>query len=128
MANLLGIKTDFKIIPFGGEYYRLPQKYNQLVAHLIYPTPEIDGSVTVGSNALLCLKRDGSATFNFILRNIKDTLLFSGFWRAVRAHFKTGLKETKNSWWRPGCLEQVRQYCPQINLRALHSHSAGISA
>lgn len=41
-TKMLGIETDFKIIPFRGEYYQLPEKHNQIVHHLIYPVPDPD--------------------------------------------------------------------------------------
>ena len=66
VVKMLGIEPDFVICPFRGEYYRLAPKYNQVVKHLIYPVPDpsmpflgvhltrmIDGSVTVGPNAVL---------------------------------------------------------------------------
>ncbi len=71
ITRMLGIPTDFRIIPFRGEYYQLAAKYNQIVNHLIYPIPDpdlpflgvhltrmIDGSVTVGPNAVLGWKRE----------------------------------------------------------------------
>ena len=141
MVTLLGIQTDFRIVPFRGEYYRLPAKYNDIVAHLIYPIPDpklpflgihltrmIDGSVTVGPNATLGWKREGYGKFNIDARDIKEMLEFPGFWRAMGRHLGTGLAETKNSWWRPGYLQQVRKYCPQINLPDLLPYPAGVRA
>ena len=43
-------------------------------------------------------------------------------------HLGTGLAETKNSWWRPGYLQQVRKYCPQINLPDLLPYPTGVRA
>lgn len=40
ITRLMGLATNFQIIPFRGEYYRLPAKYNQIVKHLIYPIPD----------------------------------------------------------------------------------------
>ena len=40
VAKLLDIKIDFQIIPFRGEYYKLKDKHNSLVKHLIYPIPD----------------------------------------------------------------------------------------
>ncbi|MCP4992165.1 MAG: FAD-dependent oxidoreductase, partial [Gammaproteobacteria bacterium] len=41
-TRMLGIPTDFRIIPFRGEYYQLAAKYNRIVNHLIYPIPDPD--------------------------------------------------------------------------------------
>lgn len=42
ITRMLNIDTDFQIVPYRGEYYRLPAKYNQIVNHLIYPIPDPD--------------------------------------------------------------------------------------
>jgi L-2-hydroxyglutarate oxidase len=69
---MCGIDLDFRIVPFLGEYFRLPDSKNEIVKHLIYPvpdpklpflgvhlTPMIGGYVTVGPNAVLALAREG---------------------------------------------------------------------
>ncbi len=140
-TKMLGVKTDFRIIPFRGEYYQLPTKHNQIVHHLIYPIPDpdlpflgvhltrmIDGTVTVGPNAVLGWKREGYGKINFNLHDSWDMLTFSGFWRAIKSHIKTGLIETKNSLWKPGYLKLVQKYCPQLQLSDLNPHPAGIRA
>ncbi|MCP4047561.1 MAG: L-2-hydroxyglutarate oxidase, partial [Gammaproteobacteria bacterium] len=76
-TRMLGIPTNFRIIPFRGEYYQLTAKHNRIVNHLIYPIPDpdlpflgvhltrmIDGSVTVGPNAVLGWKREGYGRIN----------------------------------------------------------------
>jgi L-2-hydroxyglutarate oxidase len=140
-SKMLGIKTDFQIIPFRGEYYQLPPKYNQLVKHLIYPIPDpdlpflgvhltrmIDGSVTVGPNAVQGWKREGYGKINISLKDIFDMLRFSGFWRVLKNNFKTGFIETYNSWWKPGYLKTVQKYCPLLTLADLKPYPAGIRA
>lgn len=110
MTKMMKIKTDFQIIPYRGEYYRLDSKHNHVVNHLIYPIPNpdlpflgvhltrmIDGSVTVGPNAVQGWKREGYAKLNFSFRDTWRMLRFSGFWKVTRKHLKTGLEELKNS-------------------------------
>lgn len=141
MTKLMGIETDFQIVPYRGEYYRLPAKYNDIVNHLIYPIPDpdlpflgvhltrmIDGSVTVGPNAVQGWKREGYGKINFSVRDVLDMLTFAGFWKVSAKHFKTGLIETKNSWWKPGYLKLVNKYCPRIKLEDLEPYPAGIRA
>ncbi|TDO95575.1 L-2-hydroxyglutarate oxidase [Marinomonas balearica] len=140
-TKMLGIKTDFQIIPYRGEYYQLPKKYNEIVNHLIYPIPDpdlpflgvhltrmIDGSVTVGPNAVQGWKREGYGHININLRDILDMVMFPGFWRVTKKHFKNGLTETKNSLWKSGYLKRVQKYCPQISLEDLQPYPAGIRA
>lgn len=140
-TKMLGIETDFQIIPFRGEYYKLPTKYNDIVNHLIYPIPDpdlpflgvhltrmIDGSVTVGPNAVQGWKREGYGKINISLRDIWDMVTFSGFWKVLKSHFRTGLVETKNSLWKPGYLKLVQKYCPQLKVEDLEHYPAGIRA
>ena len=140
-TKMLGIPTDFQIIPFRGEYYQLAAKYNQIVNHLIYPIPDpglpflgvhltrmIDGSVTVGPNAVLGWKREGYGKININLRDIWDMVTFGGFWRLLKFHFKTGLIETRNSLWKPGYLKLVQKYCPQLQVSDLKPYPSGIRA
>lgn len=140
-TRMLGIETDFQIIPFRGEYYQLPAKYNDIVNHLIYPIPDpdlpflgvhltrmIDGSVTVGPNAVQGWKREGYGGINISLRDIWDMVRFAGFWNVLRNHWKTGLIETKNSWYKPGYLKQVQKYCPQLTVEDLQPYPAGVRA
>ncbi|MBY8025937.1 L-2-hydroxyglutarate oxidase [Vibrio fluvialis] len=141
MTKMLGLTTDFQIIPYRGEYYRLAPKHNQVVKHLIYPIPDpelpflgvhltrmIDGSVTVGPNAVQGFKREGYGKVNISVRDVWEMLSFSGFWKVTAKNLKTGLVEMKNSLWKPGYLQLVRKYCPSIELADLQPYPAGIRA
>jgi len=141
LALMQGIDIDFQIIPFRGEYYQLPVEKNGLIKHLIYPVPNpelpflgihltrmIDGSITIGPNALQGWKREGYGRINLNLRDIASMLLFSGFWQLIRKNFRTGLRELSNSLWRRGYLSQVRKYCPAISLDDLQPYPAGVRA
>ena len=141
ITKMLNIPTDFQIIPFRGEYYLLPEKYNHIVSHLIYPIPDpklpflgvhltrmIDGSVTVGPNAVLGWKREGYGRININLRDMFDTLTFPGFWQFAKKHYKTGLAELKDSLWAPGYLKLVQKYCSRLKLEDLKPYPAGIRA
>ncbi|MGX9520767.1 L-2-hydroxyglutarate oxidase [Vibrio mediterranei] len=141
MATMIGIKTDFQIIPYRGEYYRLADKHRDVVNHLIYPIPDpelpflgvhltkmIDGSITVGPNAVQGWKREGYGSFNISWRDCWQMLTFSGYWKVTLQHLRAGLFEFKNSIWKPGYLELVHKYCPSIVLDDLKPYPAGIRA
>lgn len=141
VTKMLNIDTEFQIIPYRGEYYRLQSQHNNIVNHLIYPIPDpelpffgvhltrmIDGSVTVGPNAVQGWKREGYGKVNIDLRDICDMLKFPGFWRVSAKNLKTGLVETKNSWWKPGYLKLVNKYCPILKVTDLEDYPAGIRA
>ena len=141
LARIQGLNIGFRVIPFRGEYYRLRSGLNQLTRHLIYPIPDpalpflgvhlahmIDGSITVGPNAVQGWKREGYGAINFSLRDTAEMVTFPGFWKLAKDNFRHGVRETWNSVWKRGYLRQVQKYCPQIELADLLPHPAGIRA
>ena len=141
IAKMLNLEINFQIVPFRGEYYKLSEKHNTLVKHLIYPIPDpelpflgihltkmIDGSVTVGPNAVLGFKREGYGKINFSPRDILEMLSFKGFYKVIRSHFKSGITEMLNSKYKRGYLKLVNKYSPSIKLKDLQPYPAGIRA
>jgi L-2-hydroxyglutarate oxidase len=138
---MLGLAPQFQIIPFRGEYFQLPPEKNRIITHLIYPIPDpdlpflgvhltrmIDGSVTVGPNAVLGLKREGYRKQDISIVDIAEMVGFPGFWRVLAQNARSGLSEFKNSFFKRGYLEQVRKYCPRIRLEDLRPYPAGVRA
>ena len=141
VVGMLGIKPDFKIIPFRGDYYQLGAEHNRIVNHLIYPIPDpelpflgvhltrmIDGSVTVGPNAVLAFKREGYNKFDFSLGDSLEMLTYPGLLRVLSNNFAVSLQELKNSLFKEGYLELVRKYCPILTVQDLLDYPAGIRA
>jgi L-2-hydroxyglutarate oxidase len=141
LATMTGIDIDFRIIPFRGEYYRLPRHYNGIIGHLIYPIPDprlpflgvhltrmIDGSVTVGPNAVLGWKREGYGRINLNRRDMVDMVTYKGFWKVMRANFRAGMGEFRDSWFKRGYWHRVRRYCPRLTVQDLLPYPAGIRA
>jgi L-2-hydroxyglutarate oxidase len=141
ITKMMNIPTNFRIIPFRGEYYQLTGNNDNIIKHLIYPIPDpdlpflgvhltrmIDGSVTIGPNAVLGWKREGYDRINFDLNDTRDILTFPGFWHFAMSHYKTGLMEFKNSMLKPGYLKLVQKYCPGLRISDLMQYPAGIRA
>lgn len=141
LARMAGLKTDHQIVPFRGEYYRLPSSKNDIVRHLIYPIPDpdlpflgvhltrmMDGSVTVGPNAVLGFAREGYPKFSFNLHDVAEYSTFPGFWKTMLRNIQHGLKEMKNSIFKAGYLEACRKYCPSLEIGDLLPYEAGIRA
>lgn len=141
LAKQQNIDVDFQIIPFRGEYFQLPQQKNDVVKHLIYPIPNpdlpflgvhltrmIDGSVTVGPNAVLGWKREGYGRINLNCRDSISMLAFPGFWRVLWNNFGTGLKELWNSISKRGYLRRVQVYCPSLRVSDLRPYRTGVRA
>jgi L-2-hydroxyglutarate oxidase len=141
IVQMLGKTPEFAICPFRGEYFQLPAQHNNIVNHLIYPIPDpsmpflgvhltrmIDGSVTVGPNAVLAWKREGYLKGDFSLSDTISMLLNPGIRKALKDNIRPGLIEMKNSLYKKGYLNEVRKYCPSLTLADLQPHPAGVRA
>ncbi|MGA4492595.1 L-2-hydroxyglutarate oxidase [Vreelandella venusta] len=141
VVRMLSIEPDFTICPFRGEYFRLPAQHNQIVNHLIYPIPDpsmpflgvhltrmIDGSVTVGPNAVLAWKREGYRKTDVSLSDTLAMLRHRGIRQVLKDNLRPGLAEFKNSIYKKGYLQQVRKYCPSLTLADLEPYPAGVRA
>ena len=141
LAVLAGLAIEHRIVPFRGEYYRLPSAKSDIVRHLIYPIPDaalpflgihltrmIDGSVTVGPNAVIGFAREGYPRLSVSVPDMVDYALFPGFWKTVLAHRKSAVAELRNSLWKSAYLEECRKYCPSLTIDDLLPHEAGIRA
>nr|WP_287837302.1 L-2-hydroxyglutarate oxidase [Halomonas sp.] len=141
IVRMLGITPDFTICPFRGEYYQLPPKHSLIVNHLIYPIPDpsmpflgvhltrmIDGSVTVGPNAVLAWKREGYNKKDFSLPDSLELLTNPGVRKLLYSNMRPGLLELKNSLYKKGYLKEVQKYCPSLGLEDLQPYPAGVRA
>lgn len=141
LAAMQRLDIEFRVIPFRGEYFRLAREKSALVRHLIYPIPDpalpflgvhltrmIDGAITVGPNAVQGWKREGYGSINFNWRDTAEMLSFPGFWKLAGANLSHGIRELRNSLWKPGYLKEIRKYCPEIMLSDLRPHQTGVRA
>ncbi|MGX1771740.1 L-2-hydroxyglutarate oxidase [Nocardia brasiliensis] len=141
LARMAGLRNDFRIVPFRGEYYQLPPERAGLVRTLIYPIPDpelpflgvhlsptIDGTLTVGPNAVLGLAREGYRKGSFDAKDAGAVLGFPGVHRVAMANIRTGLRELRNSVFKRGYLAECRKYCPELTLADLRPREAGIRA
>jgi L-2-hydroxyglutarate oxidase len=141
VVRMLGIEPEFKICPFRGEYYLLKPEHNQIVNHLIYPIPDpnmpflgvhltrmIDGTVTVGPNAVLAFKREGYNKSDISLKDTLEMFTYPGILKVLMKNLKPGLMEMKNSLNKAGYLELVRKYCPSLKVEDMTPYPAGIRA
>ena len=141
VARMAGVTTTARIIPFRGEYYRLPASRSDIVTRLIYPipdpslpflgihlTPMIDGTTTVGPNAVLGLSREDYRKLAVTAADVRDIVTFPGFWKVAAAHARTGVVEMRNSLFKRGYLSACRRYCPDLQMDDLLPMDAGIRA
>ncbi len=141
LITQMGLEPDFMIVPFKGEYYHLHNRLDEIVKHLIYPVPNpelpflgvhltrmIDGSVTVGPNAVLAFKREGYSKVSMSYKDVKAMVHFRGFRKLVKNQWQHGLREFKNSIFKSEYLKEVQKYCPNIQYHDLRYYPSGIRA
>jgi L-2-hydroxyglutarate oxidase len=141
LARRSGLDPDFVMIPFRGDYYQLRPELSQVVTSMIYPvpdpalpflgihlTPMIDGSVTVGPNAVLSAARYGYGRFSVDLGDLATTLGFAGFWRLMAHHWRSVLSEAGSALSRREYLARCRRYAPSLTLADLRPYRSGIRA
>lgn len=141
VVRMLGVEPGFTICPFRGEYYLLPPQHNQIVNHLIYPIPDpsmpflgvhltrmIDGTVTVGPNAVLAMKREGYRKTDVSLTDLAGMLGHKGIRKVLKDNLRPGLTEMKNSLFKGGYLKTVQKYCPSLRKEDLKPYPAGVRA
>lgn len=141
LAQRSGQIIDFQIVPFRGEYYALKPELSGLVERMIYPvpdpsmpflgihlTPMMDGSLSVGPNAVLGMSREGYAKFSLNFEDIANYARFPGFWKVISNNLHSGIQEMKDSLFKSSYLEKCRKYCPSLHAEDLLPYRAGIRA
>ncbi len=141
VAKAAGYKTDMKILPFRGEYFKLVPEKRYLVKHLIYPVlnPEfpflgvhftrmISGEVDAGPNAVLSFKREGYKKTDFNAKDLMESLSFPGLWKMAGKFAKEGLDEYIRSFSKKQFTKSLQELIPEIQEDDLIPAPAGVRA
>jgi len=141
VAEIMGVKTDLRIVPFRGEYYKLRKESEHLVKGLIYPVPDpafpflgvhltrtMKGWVEAGPNAVLATKREGYRKRDFSLSDFLRTVTFPGFWKMSVRDWKTGVWEINRSLRKSVFLKSLQQLVPELSRSDLDGTGSGVRA
>ena len=141
VTRMGGQESPAKIIPFKGEYYELREDAKHLCKHLIYPVPDpqfpflgvhftrmIDGSVECGPNAVLAFGREAYGKLDLNLKDLFESLSYSGFRKMAMKHWKMGLGEMWRSYNKGAFVRALQRLIPEIEGKHLESAPAGIRA
>ncbi|HWO97216.1 MAG TPA: L-2-hydroxyglutarate oxidase [Bacillus sp. (in: firmicutes)] len=141
VAAAAGYKTDMKILPFRGEYFKLKPEKRYLVKHLIYPVPNpkfpflgvhftrmISGEVDAGPNAVLSFKREGYKKTDFNAKDLIESLSFPGLWKMAGKFAKEGLDEYIRSFSKKQFTKSLQELIPEIQEDDLIPAPAGVRA
>jgi L-2-hydroxyglutarate oxidase LhgO len=142
IAEMAGLRPQCRIVPFRGEYFKLSDKGQRLVRHLIYPVPDprfpflgvhftrmIQGGIEAGPNAVLATKREGYSKLDFSLRDVADYATFSGFYKFLARYPKAAVSELLNSLSKGVFLSNLRRLVPGIQMDDLSNEGgSGVRA
>lgn len=141
LAQCAGLTVDFAVVPFRGDYYRLPALRSHLVHTLIYPVPDpslpflgvhltltTDGGITLGPSAMLAFARERYDAWAWHRQDAWQTLRFPGTWRLLARFPRAGVTELLHAASRRAYLRAARRYCPTLVLDDLETRSCGIRA
>jgi len=142
IAEMAGLHPRCRIIPFRGDYFKLSERGQRLVRHLIYPVPDprfpflgvhftrmIGGGVEAGPNAVLATKREGYRKTDFSLRDVADYATFGGFYRFLMRYPKAAASELINSASKSIFLSNLQRLVPDIQMDDLSTEGgAGVRA
>ncbi|MGE7878851.1 L-2-hydroxyglutarate oxidase [Peribacillus muralis] len=141
IAAAAGYKTDMKIVPFRGEYFKLIPEKRYLVKHLIYPVPNpkfpflgvhftrmISGEVDAGPNAVLSFKREGYKKTDFNAKDLAEVLRYKGFWKLASKFMKEGMDEYVRSFSKKQFTKSLQELIPEITEDDLVPAPAGVRA
>lgn len=141
LAELTSGSTAPRIIPFRGEYLLLSKDKSPMIQTNVYPvpnsklpflgvhfTPRMDGSVWVGPNAVLALKREGYSWFDLSFRDLFECLCYPGFIRVAAKYWIFGLQEIFRSSHVRFQIGHVQKFYPEITVEDLGPGPAGVRA
>ncbi|MFQ5802759.1 MAG: L-2-hydroxyglutarate oxidase [Candidatus Methylomirabilales bacterium] len=141
VAQLMGVRTDVRIIPFRGEYYELIAERRHLVRGLIYPVPDpafpflgvhftrtIHGGVEAGPNAVLAFAREGYTYRHIRPGELAGMLAYPGFWRMAGRYWRMGLSEVCRSLSKSAFVRALQCLVPEISPGDVGPGGAGVRA
>jgi L-2-hydroxyglutarate oxidase len=133
--------SDFRILPFRGEYYKFKDSAPKLVKNLIYPVPNpafpflgvhftrgIDGVIECGPNAIFSFSRENydKKTLNF--RDTYDSLTWPGTFKLMKKHWRLGILEQIRSVSKKAFVRELQKLVPEVEERHLEPAVSGIRA
>jgi len=141
VARFAGLKPGLQIIPFRGEYYTIKPEKRYLVRNLIYPVPDprfpflgvhftrrVDGAIEAGPNAVLAFSRQGYSHSQISFLELANMVLYPGFWKMARKHWRMGLDEFHRSLNKSSFVKELQKLLPDIQKDDITAGGAGIRA
>jgi len=141
VSQMAGEQRKVRVVPFRGEFYKLRRDRQELVRHLIYPTPDpafpflgvhftrlIGGGIEAGPNAVLAFAREGYRLWHFNPRDLADALTFGGLWRFLLKYPHMAVHELRGSFSKAYFCRNLKKLVPDITPTDLDTGGTGVRA
>jgi L-2-hydroxyglutarate oxidase len=141
VAQMTDASATPEIVPFRGDYHVLRPERSEMVRGLIYPVPDprfpflgvhftrkVNGEVWLGPNAVLAFAREGYQRLDFNVRDLWETLSYSGFQKLARTYWRIGLEEMYRDFSKKAFLKSLQRYLPDLRLADLLPGPSGVRA
>lgn len=143
LAASVDIGTDYRIVPFRGDYYELEPDRRELCNTMIYPTPDpdlpflgvhytrrTDNKVIVGPNAVLAFAREAYKNTDFDLGELGDVFSHKGFWKMLGSRKMLGVAwdELNKSYRKKKFVEAAQKLVPGARKDDFVRSYAGVRA
>jgi 2-hydroxyglutarate dehydrogenase len=141
VAQLSGCSRDPKIIPFRGEYLKLKPHMKNLVSTNIYPvpdprfpflgvhfTPNMNGDILLGPNAVLAFSREGYNYFKFSPRDVFDAVTYPGMLKLMVKYATFGTGEIWRSIYHQAQVKLLQRFVPSLKASDVTRGVAGVRA
>jgi L-2-hydroxyglutarate oxidase LhgO len=141
LARMTGGSASPRIVPFRGRYHALSADASGLVRGLVYPVPDpsfpflgvhltkqISGEVWAGPNAVLALAREGYRGWDVNVRDLWETLSYSGFRTLARRYWRAGFGEMRGDLSKHTFVRALQRLVPSMRVEYLAGMHAGVRA
>lgn len=143
LAAEFDVGTDYRIVPFRGDYYEIVPERRHLCNTMIYPTPDpelpflgvhytrrTDGRVIVGPNAVLAFAREAYKNTQFDVGELGDVLRYEGFWKLMASPkmVKVAWDELNKSYRKEKFVEASQKLVPKAREQDFVESYAGVRA
>jgi L-2-hydroxyglutarate oxidase len=141
VTQMSGQHCEARIVPFRGEYYALRPEAEHMVRNLIYPVPDpsfpflgvhftrlIEGGIECGPNAVLAFAREGYNKTDVNVRDLFETLTYSGFQNLAAKYWRTGLGEMWRSLNKRAFVRALQRLLPSLRAEQLEPAPSGVRA
>lgn len=143
IASELDVGTQYRIIPFRGDYHELVPEKRSLCRTMIYPTPDpelpflgvhftrrVDDRVIIGPNAVLAFGREAYRPTDVNLRELAGILGYRGFWRLLAQPdmLRIAIDELLKSYRPNRFVSAAQELVPALRRRDVKRSYSGIRA